>query len=303
MVYNGTEWIGLGNAGPGGGNGGNDDPVDLDTYVYRDATNTGLAGVGLDVSDLTPLSINQGFQNSETVVFTEKHITGDIRLYGTSSVTLIRCKLNGYVDCDLTPNFTAIDCDIDAGSWLNAAIGFNNLKLTRCNISGGITSVNGTDNTLVEDCYCHGLYVEPMGQTHTGTITCFGGGNMTVRRTTILNDSVDNGFGGGPSGNFQLYGDNKVIDNILVEYCYLPFTEGGYSASLGHNPGKPFGENPTHIVFKHNIFSKGPNGKGGQFGTVTSFLPDAGNTVIGVGNQFYDNIWQDGSGAVAPNVG
>src|SRR5688572_20608440 len=105
MVYNGTEWIGLGSPGQGGGNGGNDDPVDLATYVYRDASNTGLAGVGLTTSDLTPLSINQGFQNSETVVFTERNITGDLRLYGTSSVTLIRCKLSGYVDCDLTPNF------------------------------------------------------------------------------------------------------------------------------------------------------------------------------------------------------
>ena len=300
MVYDGTQWIGIGNPGSGGGS---DSPVNLGTYVYRDASNTGLAGVGLTLADLTPLTINSGFTGTQTVVFTEKHITGDIRLYNTSSVTLVRCKVDGYIDCDGDPTFTAIDCDIDAGPWTNAAVGFNNLILTRCNISGGITSVNGTINTLVEDCYCHGQHVEPLGQTHTGAITCFGGGDMIIRGTTIWNDSLDNGNGGGPTGNFQLFGDNGPIDNVLVEYCYLPYTAGGFSASLGLNPGKPGGDNPTNIVFKHNIFGKGPNGKGGAFGTVTSWLPDANDGTTGVGNQYYDNIWQDGSGAVVPNVG
>jgi hypothetical protein len=301
MAYNGTEWVGVGNPGNGSGP---DTPVDLGTYVYRDATNTGLAGVGLTEADLTPLTISSGIDGSQVAIFTERNITGEIRLLNTAHVTLIRCKLNGYVDCDNDATFTAIDCDIDAGSWTNAAVGFSDLKIIRCNISGGITSVNGTNNTLVEDSYTHGHYVDPVGQTHTGAITCFGnGGNMIIRGTTIYNDSVDNGVGGGPSGNFQLYGDNGPIDNILVEYCYLPYTAGGFSASLGLNPGKPGGSNPTHIVFRHNIFSKGPNGKGAAFGTVTSWLPDANDGVNGVGNQFYDNVWQDGSGIIMPDIG
>lgn len=296
MVYDGMQWLGV--------SSGNSMLVDLDTYVYRDETNTGLAGVGLTEADLEPITVINGFTGTQVVVYTEKNITGDIRLFQNSQVTLIRCKVNGRIDCDGTPSVTAIDCDIDAGTWTNAATGFDNLTLTRCNISGGITSVNGTNNTLVEDCYCHGQYVEPTSDTHTGAIACFGnGGNMVVRGTTIWNDSVDNGFGGGPSGNFQLYGDNGPIDNVRVEYCYLPATAGGYSASLGLNPGKPGGDNPTHIVFRHNIFGKGPNGKGGSFGTVTSWLPDAGDGTIGVGNVFFDNIWQDGSGVITPNVG
>jgi hypothetical protein len=303
MVYNGVQWIGVGGGIPSG-DMGNDSAVNLNTYVYRNATNTGLAGVKLAATDLNPITVNAAYRDTQYAVYTECNISGDIRLANDAHVTLIRCKVSGHIDCDGTTSFTAIDCDIDAGTWTNAAIGFNNLTLTRCNISGGITSANVTRNNLIEDCYCHGQYVDPVGSTHTGAISCFGnGGNLIVRRTTIWNDSVDNSFGGGPSGNFQLYGDNGPIDNVLVEYCYLPATAGGFSTSLGLNPGKPGGDNPTHIVFRHNIFGKNPNGKGGAFGTVTSWLDDAGNGTTGVGNQFYDNVWQDGSGTITPNVG
>lgn len=281
-----------------------DAAVDLATYVYRDATNTGLAGVGLTKEQLTPMTVSNPITGTTNVTYTEQWITGDLVLQNTAHVTLIRCRLDGHVDCDTTPSFTATDCDLDAGSWTNANVGFDNLTITRCNINGGITSVNGSTHTLVEDSYCHGQYVDPNAATHTGAITCFGGGTMTIRGTTINNDSVDNGVGGGPSGNFQLYGDNAYIDNVLVEYCWLPATAGGYSCSLGYNPngGKPYGDNVTHIVFRHNIFGRGSNGKGGYYGTVTSWLDDAGDGVTGVGNQYYDNIWQDTGAAVLPNT-
>src|SRR5688500_7385417 len=109
LVYNGVRWLGIGSDDVSGGPSGNDDDVDLNTYIYRDATNTGLAGVGLTESDLAPLTINTGFTGTQNVTFTEKHITGDIRLYDTVQVTLIRCKVDGYIDCDGTPSFTAID--------------------------------------------------------------------------------------------------------------------------------------------------------------------------------------------------
>jgi hypothetical protein len=100
----------------------------------------------------------------------------------------------------------------------------------------------------------------------------------------------------GPTGDFQIFGDFGPNNNILVEYNYLPATDGGYSCTLGFNPGKPFGDNPTYIVFRHNIFGRGSNGKGGAFGTVTSFDES------GEGNQYYDNIWQDTGTPVPANA-
>jgi len=292
---------------PGTGGGGPSDPdadVNLGTYVYKDATNTGLARLGLTEADLTVYTGPGGFAGTQTVVFEDQIINDDIRIYDSANVILRRCKLNGHVDCDsATASFLAEDCDLNAGMWNNANIGFRNITVRRCNISGGITSVSGNQNTLVEDCFCHGLWVQPGSDAHTGTITNFGGSNLVVRRTTIQNDSVDNGTGGGPTGCFQLIADFAPISDILVEYCWLPATEGGYTASLGYNPGKPHGGNPTGIVFRHNIFGRRPeNGKGGVFGTVTSWLPDAGDGVIGTGNLYYDNLWRDTGDPVAPNT-
>jgi hypothetical protein len=232
-------------------------------------------------------------------------INSDIRIYDYARVIVRRCKINGHVDCDSeTASFIAEDCDIDAGPYLAAGTGFRNLTFRRCNISGGVTSVNAAHNVLVEDCYTHGQYVDPNGDTHTGAISCFGGSNITIRGTTIYNDSVDNAFGGGPSGSLNFYGDVDYISNVLVEYCYIPNQAGGFAASLGYNPGgKPYGDNVTNMTIRHNIFGKGPNGMGGVFGTVTSWLDDQHDGVNGAGNLYYDNIWQDGSGAVVPNVG
>lgn len=281
-----------------------DPNVDLETYIYRNATNTGLAGVGLTEAALTTHTGDVVFSGTQTVLIEDKIITGDIALYDSATITLRRCKLNGHVDCDQPgTSFRAEDCDLDAGQWNNANIGFRNLTTLRCNISGGITSVSGNENTLIEDCYCHGLWVQPGTDAHTGTITNFGGSGLVVRRTTIQNDSVDNDTGGGPTGCFQLLPDNSGISDVLVEYCWLPATEGGYTASLGYNPGRPEGGNPTGIVFRHNIFGRRPeNGKGGVFGTVTSWLPDAGDGITGVGNLYYDNVWQDTGAAVPPNT-
>jgi len=283
--------------------------VDLETYIYRDATNTGLAGVGLTEADLTEYTGDtEGVVGPQTIVIEDKIINSYFQLNPSVHLTLRRCKVNGHVDSDSPlSSFRAEDCDLDAGIYTNANIGFRNLTIKRCNINGGITSVNANGNVLVEDSYCHGQYVEPEMDTHTGAIAVFGGSNITIRRTTIHNDSLDNGFGGGPTGNFQILNDDGYVSDVLIEHCWIPATEGGYSVGLGYNPGWPttgkeFGDNVTKIVFRHNIFGRrAANGKGGVFGTVTSWLPDSGNGVLGAGNLYYDNIWQDTGEPVIPN--
>jgi hypothetical protein len=281
-----------------------DPNVDLATYVYRDATNTGLAGIGLAEADLTqydgPTLV---VQDSGPFVVEDKIINQEIRFNTGGAVTLRRCKLNGRLDASV-PGATVVleDCTIDAGTTNLLAVNAFGLTMRRCDVSGGAASIAFGPDSLVEDCYTHGQYVAPDLDTHTGAISTFGAQHAIVRRCTINNDSVDNAVGGGPTGDFQIFGDTAVNTDILVEYCYLAATDGGYSCALGYDPGKNFGANPTYIVFRHNIFGRGSNGKGGSFGTTTDWLPDAGDGVTGVGNRYYDNIWQDTGEPVPANL-
>lgn len=280
-----------------------DPNVDLASYVYRDASNTGLAGAGLTETDLTTYTDTTVIQNNGPLVIENKIINDDIRFNTAGSVTLRKCKLNGHIDATVTgASVTAEDCYIDAGTYSNAAVNSFALTMRRCHITGGEASIFVGSGSLVEDCYTHGQYVPAIGDIHTGAVSCFGTDSAIIRRTTIFNDSENNVDGGGPTGDFQIFGDDRANNNILVEYCYLPATAGGYACSLGYNPGKPYGDNPTRIVFRHNIFGRGSNGKGGEFGTVTSFLADAGDGSTGVGNQYYDNIWQDSGQPVPVNA-
>jgi len=284
--------------------GGGDTPVDLATYVYRDATNTGLAGVGLTEADLTTYTgPNLVIQNNGPFVVENKIINQDIRFNTAGSVTLRKCKVNGHVDGSTSGAKVYLeDCYIDSGSYGNACVSLSTGWVKRCHITGGEASIFFGDGSLVEDNYTHGQYVGPTGDVHTGAITTFGADGAIVRRNTIWNSSSNNADGGGPTGDFQIFGDFGPNNNILVEYNYLPATDGGYSCTLGYNPGKPYGDNPTNIVFRHNIFTRGSNGKGGVFGTVTSFLNDAGNGTTGVGNLYYDNVWKDTGASVPANA-
>lgn len=263
---------------------------------FPDATNTGLAGVGLTEGELTLYSGPGGYDGDDVILLENERIQTDIRIYENVQLTMRRCKVEGRVDADSdTATVLMEDCHVDAGQWTNSAVGFKNLTIRRCDIEGGITAVNSSINGIVEDSFLHGQYIPPTGDAHAGGFLCSGGGNIQIRRCTIHCDVFDNGDGGGPSNNLNLFGDFGPLDNILVDSCYFPVTAGGYSVSLGHNPGKPFGDNPSNIVFTNNVLARGPNGKGGSFGTVTSFL-------VGNGNVYSGNVWADDGTAVPVNA-
>jgi len=255
---------------------------------FPDATNTGLAGVGLTESDLSLYTGPGGYSGSAVVTLERLLINDDIRVYDSVNITLIECKINGHIDIDSTlATLTMIDCHVDAGTWSNAAVGFQNMTITRCNIEGGITAVNASVNVTVTDSYLHGQQISPTGPDHAGGFLCSGGHDITLTHNTIVCDVLDNGFGGGPSNNLNLFGDFAPLLDITIDNNYFPVTAGGYSVSLGHNPGANFGDNPTNITFTDNVLERDPiTGKGGVFGTVTSYL-DAN------GNVYSNNVWAD----------
>lgn len=263
---------------------------------FPSAENTGLAGVGMTEADLTPYTGPGGYDSGGPYLIEDQLIDTDIRLYASVQMTLRRCKINGHVDVDsVSASLLMEDCHVDATTWSNAAVGFQNLTIRRCDIEGGITAVNASTNVIVEDSYLHGQYIPPTGQAHAGGFLCSGGGDIAVDHCTIVCDVLDNGDGGGPSNNLNLFGDLAPLENIVINDCFFPVTAGGYSVSLGHNPSKPFGDDPTSIVFTNNVLARDPDtGKGGVFGTVTSYLAANGNVYSG-------NVWADDGTSVPAN--
>lgn len=264
---------------------------------FPDASNTGLRGVGMTEADLEPYSGPGGYDSGGPYLLEDLLINDDIRLYANVQMTMRRCKINGHVDVDsVGANLLMEDCHVDATTWSNAAVGFQNLIIRRCDIEGGITAVNASLNSIVEDSYLHGQYIPPSGDAHAGGFLCSGGGGIELTGNTIVCDVLDNGDGGGPSNNLNLFGDLAELDDILIDGNYFPVTAGGYSVSLGHNPGKPFGDTPSNIVFVNNVLARDPGtGKGGVFGTVTSFLAGSGNVYSG-------NVWADDGTPVPVNA-
>lgn len=264
---------------------------------FPNANNTGLLGVDMTEDDLTAYAGPGGYDQGGPYLLEDQLIDMDIRLYNSVQMTIRRCKINGHVDIDsVNASLLMEDCHVDAGAWSNAAVGFQNMTIRRCDIEGGITAVNASVNVVVEDSYLHGQVIAPTGEQHAGGFLCSGGEGITVTHCTVVCDVLDNGDGGGPSANLNLYGDLAPLVDITVTDSYFPATAGGYSVSLGHNPSKPYGDDPTGIVFTDNTLARDPvTGKGGVFGTVTSFLAANGNVYTG-------NVWADDGTSVPVNA-
>lgn len=261
------------------------------TDGWPDATNTGWARTGVT---LTPYSGPTTL--SGTVLIDKKSITTDL-VIGYSSiattVTIKRCNITGRIDCD-GPNYNVIleDCNLNGSTADAPVVGYGNLTVRRCNIIGGANSVIGGDNVLVEDSWLHAQYLGPTRESHENAFISNGGTGITLRNCTLHADQPNNTVGGGVSTNCSLFGDFAPIADVLIEDCLIKATPGAYGVSLGYNPGKPYGSNPTNVVFQNNTFEPGTTGNCGQFGPVTGWLDDNGNVFTG-------NVWL-GGGVVSP---
>lgn len=268
------------------------------TGTWPDATNTGYLPTGVTLTEYGGVLIFGGTQTTN-ITLDSMHIVGMIQVYGSAAVTvtLTRCKVSANIDIDTAgSSLHMTDCEVDAGLIGIAAVGFRNLTLTRCNLHGGPLQVNASQNALVQDSYLHGATLYPTSADHLGAFLCSGGDHLQVTHNYLACNTPDNGYGGGASSNLQLFGDFATLDTITVDGNCFAATTGGYAASFGYNPGKPFGDTPTHIVVSNNVFERGVNGKGGVYGTTTSFL-DTEPT-----NQWSNNTWRDTGAQLPPNV-
>lgn len=261
---------------------------------YADATNTGVERFGLILTDYTGYGAFNTTESFDSMSFVSGSMgNGYIRVDSGGHLTFNKCYINCKVDCDgANRSATFIDCTIDGGGDV-LAVGYNDITLIRCNVFNGVQCVNGSSNIFIEDSYIHDPYLRPETSDHVNPVFNGGGSNVTIRRSTLWSPVEDNGLGGGTTTNLSFFGDFEVVQNVLVEDCFIKSTPGAYGVTLGWNPGKPYGDNPTNVIFRNNVFERGISGQNAVYGPVTSFL-DAN------GNQFYGNKYEDGEIINAP---
>jgi hypothetical protein len=265
---------------------------------YPDETNTGIAGLGLELADLTPYtgfgSFDAEVSYNQTAFLAANMTNGYVRIDEGGDFTATGCYFDRRIDCDGTGRtLTLIDCTVDASGGF-VGVGFSNVILIRCNVFNANNCVNIARNLVMEDSYIHHPFLPPGSADHINPVF-FGGAEdsqIVIRRNTLWAPIPDNEFGGGVSTSLSLFPDFGPVYDVLIEDNFIRWTYGAYAVSLGWNPGKDFNDhelNATQIRVLNNIFERGPSGFCGALAPVTSWRHD------GDGNEFAGNAYDDGT--------
>jgi len=228
---------------------------------FPDATNVGLAGVGLVHGDLTDSGITATSSNGE--------VLEDLDLASLTvqhdNVTIRRCRIQDtglwIVHTGNAPlNLTIEDCDIAAlGSTPNVdryiLIGegaSDGLTVQRCNLSGAenIIRPTGADNIVIRDNFIHS-FSSPKAEPHYDGIEILssGGSGHLIEHNHIYLDQNDTG-----TVNYTPEGSSSA-SNITVRNNRL--RGGGYT--LYFRDDQTSGS-ITNVVVTHNRLGTGSFG-------------------------------------------
>ena len=226
------------------------------------------------------------------VVIDAKTINCDLRVLA-QGVKITRSVINGtiYSDPDyFNGSFTLTDSEVRMPLSTGTGIGEANITDTRVEITGGSRSINCASNCTVQNSYLHGQYTDRRGIDHESAIRM--GSNSVIRNNHITCDSTPVPPDAGCSAALTGYGDFAIVQKNTIEGNLIdggPFGSMGYCAYGGSTTGKPYSAGVNSIKFTNNIFRRGPNGKCGIWGPITSFDSNA------PGNVWSNNLWDDGA--------
>jgi hypothetical protein len=124
---------------------------------------------------------------------------------------------------------------------------------------------------------------------HLGGFQSNGGTNIQLVHNTVVCDHPVNDVGGGCTGDINLIPDFATVSHVTLDRNFLGANiDGSYCTYGGEKSTTPY-PHADHVVYTGNVFQRGVNGKCGAYGPVTGFDVD------GVGNQWTNNVWEDGT--------
>jgi hypothetical protein len=255
--------------------------------TFPSAATTGVPQ-GTTLSTYTgPCSIQ-----TNNVVIDAKIINCDLRVLA-QGVIITRSIINGtiYSDPDyFNGSFTLTDSEVKMKPATGTGIGDVNFVVTRVEVTGGSRSINCAANCTVQDSYLHGQYTDQRGIDHESAVRM--GSNSVIRHNYITCDATPVPPDAGCSAGITGYGDFAIVQQNTIDNNVIdggPYGSMGYCAYGGSTTGKPYSAGVNNIKFTNNIFRRGPNGKCGIWGPITSFDSNA------PGNVWTNNLWDDGA--------
>lgn len=273
---------GGGNAGTGGGSAGTGGGVS----AWPNADNTGVPK-GTALTKYTGPCFIKDTVKIDAVDATEACLALLIR---APNVEITRSKVPRIdVTDDKVGSVTISDSSVLGGDWVGGTLWGNNITARRVNVTGGQHSVHCSYNCTVEDSWLHDQHNPAGGSSHNNAFLSNGGSKMVVRHNTLHCTAILNSTGGGCTADLSLFGDFDNITDVLVENNLMKANDSSisYCAYGGESTGKPY-PLATQVRFIDNIFERGPNGKCGVYGAITSFDSSAS------GNVWKNNKWDDG---------
>lgn len=249
---------------------------------WPDASNTGVPA-GTTLAPYTgPCTIT-----TANTVIDAKQVNCEL-LVKASGVKITRSRLNGRVTSDSPGSVSISDTYIDGGPQeIHPAVGYQNVSLLRVNIVGGEHSVQCDLNCTIKDSYLHDQ-TQPATDRHVNAFISNGGSNFTLTHNTMVCTVHNTPQGGGCTAHASLFGDFGPISNATFDgNLFKSGANISYCLYAGYEPNKAFPK-PSNVTVRNNVFERGPNGKCGFYGAVTSYLP-------GNGGSFSSNTWDDGT--------
>lgn len=214
-------------------------------------------------------------------------------------VTITRSRVNGSIQVHSAGNLTISDSYVDAspnGPRETRAIWNDEngtVTIDRNELVGG----NGTvwcNKCTIRDSYVHGQEIQ--GSWHASAVRA--DQNSTVIHNSLWCEAQPTPQDGGCSADLTGYPDFQPTHHWTIERNLFMANSTGnaWCAYGGGTTGKPYSnnsQNATYIVFRDNVFQRGPNGKCGSFDPITDFITGR------VGNVWSGNVWDNG-GTVPP---
>lgn len=204
-----------------------------------------------------------------------------------SNVSITNSRVNGWVRVE-SGSLSMVDSEIFSPAGQTGIDG-SNYSVLRGDISGGNRQGNCDVNCTVRDSWLHGTRIYPSSQHASGFRL---GQHTLLEHNTITCDAAQTSAGGGCSAPITGYPDfaplhhNTVVNNKIAESPNSAFCAYG-----GATSGKDYSNdstNATYIVFRDNVFGRGPTGRCAIYGVISDFA--SGRT----GNVWSNNRFDDG---------
>ena len=220
---------------------------------FPTASDTGLAGVGLTMADLTDYMGPDTITTPGTV-FYRKRIPNGL-LIKTNGVIVRECYvgIRNSWGLDLRQGGSDLlveDCLMigrPSGIRPGAAVLIGSHTTRRCDISMYHDGLKMSDDTTIEDNYIHDLLREPYGDglyTHNDGLQTGGGSNVIVRHNSVC----------GPyqMSNAAIFLKNasRDIGNYLIEDNFFSGGYSGFYAIIGPEQMEQFPDEPVDIRFR-----------------------------------------------------